>query len=326
MALTYSTLNTVTRDYFDKVLIDIITQGTPTLDRLWKKRKTKGGNNLDWPIEYNYNTSATSYAKNATLTPVNTDFETKAVLDWSFYDVGMKIYYSDIAKNQGSEVQMRDLVEDTLNNGAKSLVNLLSTDLFGTHSSTEIYGLYDIVSGTSTYAGISPTDVTSWKATVDSTTTTLTPTLLYKAITTATYGTEGAPTFAVTTKDLYSEYMGKVIDPKVQYVRYDGAENWLARGMEIAKLGTIDLTWDRYCASGSFFLLDEENIQFVTLPVPNISDVNIRIMKLGFMHTSWLMPSDGDYISSHLRVYLQLQGKTRRTNYLFSALTGVSAT
>jgi len=326
MSLTYDTLNSVTREYLEKVCVDNITTATPTLERLFKGKKQISGTKIQFPIVYALNSQGGSYARAGQLGTTNDEFETKGELTWAFYDKPMRLYGTDLAQNSAGETQIRDLLKDTIDNQALALVGDLSDDIFSTKGTTNnIYGLYDAI-GTTTYAGIDPGDASCWVAGVNSTTTTLTPTVLYNAIASATYGLDGSPDFGVTTLDLFTQYLGKVLDPKVRYMYYERSDNWLSKEMEIVKLGAIDFTWDRDVPSGDLLLIDTKKTQFYTLPMPDIAEMRVMPLKYGFSMIKWFVPADYDYAVSHLRVYLQLVCKSRRTNYLFTALTSASAT
>ncbi len=325
MALTYDTLNTVTKEYIEKVAIDNITTATPVLERLFKGKKQISGTKIQFPVIYALNSQGGSYTRGAQLGSANDEFETKGELNWSFYDKPMRLYGTDLAQNSAGETQIRDLLKDTIDNQVYSLVEDLSDHIFASKGTTaNIYGLYDAI-GTAAYAGIDPADAAVWQSTVDSLTTTLTPTLLYNAIASASYGIAGGPDFGVTTLDLFTQYLGKVLDPKVRYMYYDKSDNWMSKEMEVVKLGAIDFTWDRHVPAGDLLLLDTKNIQFYTLPMPEITEMRVMPLKYGFSMIKWFVPADYDYAISHLRVYLQLVCKSRRTNYMFTALTTVAA-
>ena len=227
MTLTATGLDAITNPNIigEGKLADNIFKKTPEWDRLWsKKRRFEGGTNIRCPLEYAMNTTGGAFTGTATRALDNPVFITDARVELKEYYMGVTVSDRQRCQNCGAEAIV-SLVDTSLENASKSLRHYLCTDFHDT-SATEpntqtFEGMKDILSSTSTYAGIAVADFAGWAAQIDASTTALSIAAMLTQY--EDQAQEGdVPTVIYTTHALFAKY-GSVLQAQQRFMTAEKA-------------------------------------------------------------------------------------------------------
>lgn len=165
----------------------------------------QGGSRIQSSIIYQKIASAGSFQGADLLNYSPTDTDTAAVLDWKLYYVSIVLTEHDILRNSGDEAVV-DLIQTKTKNGDLKMADQISTDLFSTNadSATGVTGLRNVGSTSTTLHGIPVADFSGWVAQVNSTTSTISLSMLEGTILNGTVASDG-PDMGVTDKAVYKK-------------------------------------------------------------------------------------------------------------------------
>ena len=240
MALSYDQLSAITKKHYVPKLIDNVFDSDPLLQRLKKKdryQKISGGTSVMFPLSYALTTSAGWYTGAETLQTTDNNQITAAEYDWKQLYVNISIERSEELKNMG-DAQVVDLVKAKTQIAEDTLVDYLGDGLYsdGTTNTKSIVGtrLLVVASG-STVGGISTTDNSWWRSSVDSTTTTLGLGAMQTRYNAVTINNK-SPTVGLATRTIFNSYWG-LLQPQQRFTDGDtakgGFQNLMFNGMPI---------------------------------------------------------------------------------------------
>lgn len=267
MALTYQTLNTLTREDVIKQVTDNIFNATPVLKWFKKNQKTgKSGRELHAPVEYARNTSTGWFSGSDTFTVADVETATKAVVGWKDIYVSVVVTGDDKDQNQGKNAVV-DLVEYKLKNARKTLSYQLTSGIFsdGTSSSSKILtGLNAIVddgSSVATYAGIERlTDATWWKAKYTALSDYISLAAMQSMYGDLTDGEEH-PDIIITTQDVFDD-LWELLTP----VQRDNSRGYSAKyGYTAIEFNGVPVVVDAQCPSGTMYFLNSNYLNLYPL-------------------------------------------------------------
>lgn len=258
MALTYNTLNSLTREEVIKKVTDNIFNATALLRWLKQKQKTgKSGTKLQAPVEYARNTNSGWYSGADTFLTNDIQTATKAELTWKDLYCSVVVTGDDKDQNKGKNAVV-DLIEHKLNNARKTIsYNLTAgivSDGTGT-SSKELTGLRAIVDdGTNiaTYAGIERlTDATWWKAKYTAVSDYISLAVMQSMYGDLTDGEEHSD-LIVTTQDIWDD-LWEIITPIQRVTAQQMSVNY---GFRMIDFNGTPVVVDAQCPSGMMFFLN----------------------------------------------------------------------
>lgn len=209
MALTYAQLSSIAQNAIEKTLTNNVYSSTPILKRFSDKaKKVGGGLQIQVPVISSAPTGGGSYSDLDTLTIAKTDNISAAVYDWKQYYEPVRVSRLDLAKTSGDAGKL-DLIASKIKIAESNFSENLSNGMFsdGTgNSGKDITGFAALMSVSSTYGGIAPADMATWKANVltNATDRALTLALIQQLDGACSDGKE-APTLFVARQNVYDE-------------------------------------------------------------------------------------------------------------------------
>ena len=223
-----------------------------------------GGERLRTSLDFAKNDTARSYNDLDPLDVARKQTQTAALFNWKQYSASIVISGRELRINKDASSKLFDLLTARLNNGAKSLVDQITSGLYsdGTgNGSKDITGLLAAIEtspGTTSYASV-PTANTAWRNQVEASAGAAVVNMVPKLRTVTnkcSQGSEGfdsTPNLYITTRALH-ETMESLLQPQVRY------ENNPAGGADAAisvlKFRGQDFIWSDYCTSGTVYILN----------------------------------------------------------------------
>ena len=267
-----------------------------------------GGNNLIWPIRYKTLGKSDAVGWDDQVSFDKVDTRTSAVLEWAPYRGRTLLTWQEDSTNQAGKQRIVNLIADKTKELMEDLVNDLATDLFATsYTSGNIVPLSTIIDSADAYAGIATADASNWKATEDSSSTTLTRALLNTNVAATQFGTHG-PTVHITTRALLGAFDNLI----------GASERW--RDTDTANMGFEHLSFymkpvigDAYQQSTYWYGIDMDAFEMHVLKGED--------MNMG----EWIDLAPAGYPGSLGKVcrhVCNIVCRRRRTSFKLSALTG----
>jgi hypothetical protein len=328
MALEISQANAVSRQYFEKALLNIAYDNSPFYKKLKKGNqvKVKGGTHIQWPIRYTAmsgNGAVKGVDPAAPVTYGVGDSRTAAKSSWKYYFGSTQINWQERVENVG-EAQIVSLLKDKYVELQEDYEDKMAKDLYSTAAYDEscldmISPLTFLVSGQK-YAGIDPGDAPNWKSKVYAGTdwtvldlytddATKGKKSLYKAIVASTFGGK-KPKFILTTEDVLATLKEKIW----LATKYEGTSD-----KETADMGFTNVTFegttilaDPFCPSGYLFGLDMNAFEFQIHPDFNFKTVDWEPLENYPNNLVKKMSFSGNTVM-----------KYRHTSFVFNGLTGI---
>ena len=181
MALSISEANTVSHEYFDKVIHEQIYQPNTLLGDIKKAGRVKTmsaglGTKIQFGIRYKELGDSDSIDPDAGRITVGVPTRTGATLDAKFYKTDIPMTWIERNQNFGPE-QIIDLMADKAKEGVQDMSEKMSDHFFqaeASRGSYDVNGFFNCVqAAASEYAGVDQDDATSWNAGLYDTTTTV---------------------------------------------------------------------------------------------------------------------------------------------------------
>jgi len=259
MALTYNEISATTERYFVPKLIDNIFGSNALLQRIRNKKAYKpqdGGTMIVQPLLYAVTSAAGTYSGTDTLATTANDQITAGAWTRAHYYSSITITHTDELQNSG-DAAVVDFVRSKVQAAEMTLSHNLGTGIYNVGTDDKaIIGLRLAVDSTGTYGGIDRSSYTWWSAQEDSTSTTLTLSLLQGLIGDCTVG-NSKPTVIMTTQDIYDILMN-LIEPQQRFADEDTAN----AGFTNLRYAGIPVIVDSHCPASHMFLINEN---FLTL-------------------------------------------------------------
>jgi len=266
MPLTYDTLNALTREDVIKKVTDNIFNATPLLKEMKRKQKTGfSGTKLQAPVEYAENPNSGWYSGTDTFLTNDVETATKAEVNWKDVYVSVVITGDDKDMNKGRNAVV-NMVEHKLKNARKSMSKKLTAGLFsdGTDSSSKIItGLkaaVDDATNVATYAGISRSTYTWWKAKYTALSDYISLSAMQSMYGDLTDGEEH-PDLIVTTQDIWDD-IWELVTPTI---RSEAEKNAIDYGFMSIRFNGAKIIVDAQCPSGQMFFLNTNYINLYPL-------------------------------------------------------------
>jgi len=310
MAVTYTQAQAVSKSYFDTVIEQIIYDDSAFTTKLKQKNliKTRGGNDIRFPIRYLRLDKADAIDPQDQITYESKSTRTQGVQPWTYYVAQALISWKERQTNQG-EPEIVSLIKDKAQEMKDDFWHRFATDLFATSAVTKrITPLGVIVDSAATFAALAPADATTWASGEDASSTVM---ALYGAnslayrVNQATFG-KNHPTMHLTTRNLRSKFMSL----------FEGEKT--ARDDDLARAGFDNVLFmdgavvsDAYCPASTWYGLDIDNWELRVDPEykPKLDD--------------WFELKQIGYPNALARVMTWAGNtccKMRRTNFKFTLL------
>jgi hypothetical protein len=324
---TLNQVNTITTNYFEKTINQIVYEGSLLLRRLKDKDRVtiKGGNQIQWNLRTDKLGTTGAVDPRATVTWSTADTRRAVQLNWKYYYGTTLAQWDELRANKG-ESKIVDLVKDKLQELKEDFDETLIADLYDTAAQDEmkIESLNTLV-GTGTWAGLDPTsltDPTRWQSIVDDTSDILyifdnsaqdgtagntSTNSLAQILNRATFGSK-RPTIIFTTEDIFTGIEA-----------YLEAQRRLTRNENVTKMGYdniefkgVPIVADTRMPAGYMYGLDEKELELVVDP-----DYN-------FKATPWQPHEDyPNAIFKGMSFSGNLKARTRHTHFKYTNIQSV---
>jgi hypothetical protein len=263
MALTYSELQSVSKNYFDKRIHNDMYQDSPFFARMKKQDRINydGGIQIQFPIKYLQLGRSQEVGPREQVVFGSKDTRTAAILDWAYYMGDTTLHWDEKVKNAG-QGKIIDLAKDKAKELKDDLAHKLAYNFITATSqgTNTLIPLAVIVDAADSYGGIAVADASDWKSIEDSTTTTMTlfgtGSLSYQ-FNAATFGKDH-PSMFLTTRDLLSK-LESLLQPQVRYTSDDELDKKFPNVM----FNGYPAFSDAYTPSGYFYGIDEGMFEMV---------------------------------------------------------------
>jgi hypothetical protein len=258
MALSYDQISAITQVKIMPKLVDNIFKQIPLLSRM-KKKETPidGGTMVQVPLEYAQNGAGGAYSGADTLNNSDNDVITAASFDWKQYYQSIVINRRDELKNSGDAAILK-FVTSKVKNAEKSLRDLMATAAWGTGSNAkDILGLRTFLSTSNTYGGISQSAYSWWAAQVDSTSTTMSFSVLQSLYGAATIDADH-PTVVLVPQANFDRYY-LMLQPQQRFMDAETVKG----GFRSLMFNGIPFIVDSKAPAGSVAMLNEDYLQWL---------------------------------------------------------------
>jgi len=268
MAVTAVGTNTVTaisRRYILPRIADNIYNSNPLFFRLNKANKLliRGGYQLEFPLMYQVMAAGGAYQGYQLLNVSPSDTIQNGVVAWKQYYVPVTVDGLTLLRAD-SPLAIADYLATFFKQAEMQLADLLGQGLFSNGVNTLLIdGIYEFLSTSNTYAGISQSSNSWWQAQIDSTTTTLTAQKAEALFQSATSGGR-SPTVIFTDSSEYSNFWGLQISQQQFPVQPGGKDMQMAQaGWENIVFNGVPVLQDSHMPTHGINYLNENYLEFV---------------------------------------------------------------
>ncbi len=278
MALTFTELEAITRDYFladGKAAVDIYFNDSFLMDYLMNKQKglwkrPSGGKRIRQGLMYDGQNSG-SFDRTSTLSSDDRESINAAFFYWKHYYSNASVYLLDELENADEYAEV-ELVAGRIEGAQQSIRKDIATDIYSasTDTATGLTGLRSLTSETTSvaYGGIAEDDLVAsdgtkpWEGKTESTAAAITLNVVRTRRSDAkvSSGQGGRPNIATTTETLFNSLAAQL---QVQQRFKEDSSTAKAGFTHLEFEGTI-IAADDSCPSGYMFCL---NSRFVGLAV-----------------------------------------------------------
>jgi hypothetical protein len=269
-------LNNVTREHFLPVLKNNIYKKMPLMTKLMTGGNVRPakGRSLIWDVILRRATSVGTWTGYNPVATQPTNPTVQASMNWSNYYGTIAISLQEEMQNSGDmqKEKLLDMLEIQFKNVESSLKEKMYQDLYLGNTTVGgdyvLVGLQAIVSASNTYAGINRATAgnSDWQAQVNSTAHTIAnlkdptstsylPSIMRTSWLNASF--DNSPDLIVTTPTIYELYQYIAETHNLQF------DNSMANlgFYNGAKLGSVEMIFDKYCTSYYIYFLTTKNFQ-----------------------------------------------------------------
>ena len=276
MALTFTELEAITRDYFlldDGKATDIYFKTSYFVEQFMKGQvglweRPNGGKTIKVPLEYNPSEGGW-YARSDVLSSDDREQVNAAFFRWKHNYGNATVYRTDELENSGEYAEVQ-LVTQRIENAQKTARDNIAKGVYlaGADGATGLTGLLSMCSTslTTSYGGIVPNDLVAadgskpWVGNVTTTGEVVSLDVIRTLASSAKIydGPDGKPNYGFTTETLYNKIMS-LLQAQQRYVKEGDAvkAGFLAMEFEGKKIAADD-----YCPSGDLFLINSNACGF----------------------------------------------------------------
>lgn len=319
MALSYATLDTVTREVWRKKIADNIYNGNAIFRIMYEDGRVSvregGGSKIFEPIKYAKSTSVGSYTRGGTFDISFQDNLTKAEFDWAYYYGNATLFGQDLAENAGPN-QIIDLMAETMDEADMALRDKIGDDLYAGTAAPNIIGLASAVDATTTYGGIAVADFSGWASGESATAHTAAQLkdssdsthyikdLLAAGVRSATHLGQ-KPNLIVLPLLIWDIYES-VLETQARYVKNARQEMIASAGYSVLNFRDIPVVADEKATAGTVWFLNTNFMKFNILSTKN------------FEWSGWKKPTNQDSMVGQFTLGCQLSINNRRMFYKYT--------
>ena len=345
-------VTSVTREEIIPKVADTILNSNIITLRVMSNPKEWSGKVLQVPFKYQKSASGGSFQGYDVFS--TTRVNTRNFMSFYVKGVYQSVVLSNMEKGvNNTKAGVLSLVETEMNSSMQDMMDTLGTQVYGDgtgNSSKDLTGLgaaVDDGTSVSTYGGLSRSTYTTLAANKTTTVGNLTLSRMATMYDSCTVGSD-KPTIIVTTKTVWS-YYEQLLQPTVR-------ANYDANGFaQVTKKGVVrergalqgdvgfDALWfrgtpivkDEKCTSGYMYFLNENYLEFYSLPHPDAEKAAMGgNQPEGFYTkdspempviswTGWKRPVNQDAVIGQLIIYGDLINRNPRRSGVLQGITGV---
>jgi hypothetical protein len=250
-------INSITRKYYFKELVDEVSTSMPLLLKLKGKMETiDGGDDIRVPVSIARFASRGWYQGDEALPVASNDKVFNLIFPWAQYNVSIPISNLNKLKNAGS-AKVIDHVKSEMDMAKRDVMDAFGTGLYSAGTDAKsIYGARCFLSTSATYGGVSMATESWLQSKIDATTTVTSLAKIQERYEAASEPPI-KPNFITCTETIFNSYMN-LLTPIQRYtdskLASAGFENVLFRGAPVVE--------DSYCPSAHMIMwnLDYFNI------------------------------------------------------------------
>ena len=304
---TLTAIRSITRDYFLKDIVDSVYTSNSLLMKLKGNMESiDGGDFIRVPVQYARFSARNWYQGDESLPINNNDKIFNLIFQWKQANISISISGLNRLKNSGS-AKVIDHLKSEVDIAKRDMADLFGTGLYSAGTDPKsISGARTYLSTSNTYGGVSQSTESWLQAKGDTTSTTLSLSLM-QARYEAASEPPIRPNFCTTTETLFNAYMN-LLTPVQRFsdskMADAGFQNVLYRGMPVVE--------DSYVPS-SYLIM--HNLDYF-----NIYAHSQRPFPGEFI--DWELPTNQDVMTSHFLFMGEAICKAPRYQGFFSALTG----
>lgn len=322
---------TTTNQKIMPMVVDTILDSNVLATRLMTKSKKWAGETMKFPIKYQKNNTGTSFAGFDTFSTSAIDNRVNMAFNPRFYQITCSLPLDEVSVNAISETKILDLVSLCMKSAAQDMADDIGTLFYGNgtgNGNKDFNGLGSIVddgSVVATYGGLSRSTYPTIAATSTASGGTLTLAKMATLYSAVTSGSQ-KPTLGVTTETVFNLYES-LLEPQMRIVKsvplmksaggsmgkVDDAEFVVGTGATGLYYKGFPIVADEKCTSGSLFFLNENFLQWYSLPVYDTMPIKYSPVEIvgndyegdlgmGFSWTDWIKPTNAAAYVSHIYV------------------------
>lgn len=288
MALSIAELDAITHKYIQPKLHDNIFDTNPYLNRLVKSGSyvaRDGGTYIEAPLNYATVSSAGWFSGTDTLSTTPNELITNMQLGWKSCYAAITISHEEELKNSGASAVL-NLLKAKAQIAEKTLKDNMGTAIYNDGTTAKaLVGLRAIINTTSTVGSISQTDNAFWQGNVDSSSSTLTLSLMNGMFLDCTIDNE-QPSVIMTTRTLMNSFYS-LLQPAQRFVDSESAR----AGFSSLLFNGKALLSDSHCPANHMFFINENNMlmfyhpqrDFYMKPYEEVQNQEIKLSRIIWM-------------------------------------------
>lgn len=263
MALTYDNLTSITQTKLLPKMVDNIFDSNPLLQRMRegdRYKKVDGGTEIQQPLEYALNSAGGWYAGADLMDTSESEIFSAAVYAWKQLYENVTITGAEERKNSGDSAKL-DLLKSKVKNAEKTMADRLGTGLYSSGTvAKSIVGLGSMLSASNTIGGISQTSYSWWRPQLDTTSTTLTLSVLQALYNSASIGND-SPTVITSGRSRFNSFWS-ILQPQQRFVDQKTASAGFASLMFNGTAWIVD----SHATAAYVYMLNEKYLNLAVHP------------------------------------------------------------